>query len=102
MLAAPSRQRGVRGDGAHGSPHFTSLGHGEDEERRRFAREITAWLGSRDCGRVSVFAPPRMLGLLRRHVKPPVVDARLRAGELTKLTEHELAAHPAVREVFGV
>jgi hypothetical protein len=85
-----------------------SVGHGEEEEQRRFVREVVPWLKhasdelASQGGRLTTFAAPKFLGLLREYCGP--ADAArldLREDELTHLLPHELAEHPAVRTALG-
>ncbi len=89
-----------RGPVASASQHFASIGHEPEEQRRRFARDVMAWLVSNSeqlsIDQVNVFAPPGMLGTLREEVVSGPVRIALLEGELTRLSPHELEAHPAV------
>jgi protein required for attachment to host cells len=91
-----------RGPSASAAQHFASVKHEPEEEHRRFAREVGAWLKSEasraSAPHLSVFAAPRFLGLLRAELagvrgRPEV---ELHEGELTRLQPHELATHPAI------
>lgn len=101
-LAGGAERRGSAArSGAHAAPHLLAPRHTAEEEQRRFAREVSAWLEEirpgLATGRLTVFAPPRFLGLLReqgsRH-RP----ADLRDGDLNALRTRELAAHPKTLE----
>lgn len=93
-----------RGPAASAAQHCAAPGHGAEEESRRFAREFGAWLGKiageLNIGAVSVFAPPKFLGVLREEGTVLALNGgtrvNLRDGELTHLKAHELAVHPAV------
>mgnify|MGYP000843974413 FL=1 len=100
-LAGGAERRGsVTSSGAHAAPHTVGPKHTADEEHRRFAREVHAWLAEtahRSApGRVTLFAPARFLGLLREESPRAGDDASFREGDLTHLRPQELAAHPAV------
>jgi len=91
----------------HAAPHAVSAGHTAEEEETRFAREVGDWLrgvaralgpAAPARGSVTVFAPPRFLGLLRKHAGDLGAAVDLREGELAQVPPHELATHPAVLE----
>ena len=80
----------------------------DDEDLRRFAREVVTWLERmmRELGiaKVHVLASGRFLGVLRK-VRP----ARLarhrtlqRKANLMHLTAGKLAKHPVIRQLVGV
>jgi hypothetical protein len=79
-----------------------------EEEHRRFARDVTAWLAQDlkevNANHITVFAPPQFLGLLRNELgrtpPSPAAHVDLREGELTHLRPSELAGHPAVLAVM--
>lgn len=103
------------GPGAGPRPSFASRGHEQQEERRRFARDIRGWLDAegrrRGLAELTVFAAPRVFGDLRDLVDPAAIAAgdaaagdpgrgpaiRLQELELTRLHADELARHPAVQ-----
>lgn len=93
-----------RGPTANAAQHFAVLGHEIQEEHLRFAREVEAWLAravkEQKLTRVSVFAAPHFLGLLRDELGRLGNHVDLHGGELTRLRPHELAGHPAVRAVL--
>jgi len=101
LLGGAERRGGRGGSSATAAPHTASFGHELEEEQRRFAREVTGWLSAagRERGkeRISVFAAPRVLGLLREQTDDLGPNVDLREGDLTHLAEHELAEHQAVR-----
>lgn len=78
--------------------------HNVEDNERRFAGEIVAWLKKRteqyaiDC--LVIFAPPRMLGVLRMvplgSLKGHVEELK---GDLMRLNAGQLADHPMVREL---
>ncbi|MFG0326642.1 MAG: host attachment protein [Phycisphaerales bacterium JB037] len=95
-----------RGPTANAAQHFASVGHGEEEERRRFARDVSSWLreasDDRSFGRVCVFASPKMLGELRHALDDASDWITLEQTELAHLSEADLAEHPAVLRHVGV
>jgi len=78
--------------------------HDVEEEERRFAGEIVAWLQERtkehEIDHLVIFAPPRMLGVLRK-VPPGLLKGQLEEfkGDLMRLEAGQLAEHPMVREL---
>lgn len=108
MIGGSERAGSARASSGSAAPHFTSRGHEEEEEHRRFAREVAAWLdrsgAELKCERITVFAPARLLGMLRDlmgHHPSLRAKADLVEGELAQLQPTELAAHPAVRAAAG-
>lgn len=102
-----AEQRGGNRSGANAAPHSASPGHGAEEELLRFIREVNDWLRhasvelGMSAGRVSVFAPPRCLGLLRNQMGD--LDSKnmdLLEGELTRLSPQELSEHQAVKDAM--
>jgi hypothetical protein len=93
-----------RGPSANAAQHFAGHGHADEEEQRRFAREVAAWLGDATrelrLDRVEVFAASRFLGLLRDEMGDLGGKAGLREGELAQLEPGELAEHPALRRAL--
>jgi protein required for attachment to host cells len=82
-------------------PHEAAFGHEEEEERRRFARDVADWLRKHappsGADPLLVFAAPRFLGLMREGAAElDRVAIRLMESELSRLHPHELAEHPAV------
>lgn len=100
MLEGPGRRNAPAGLGP-GVPHFASPRETEEEEEemRRFAREVAQWLGrvrrQAGGGGVTIFAASRFLGMLRKELGP---DADLREAELAQMPEHELQDHRAIRD----
>lgn len=87
--------------GAPNAPQHTSeTGRTEEEEMRRFARELAGWIRRAAQGRdaVGVFAGPRLLGMLRREFSGDGNKIDLREGDLTSFSEAELQDHPAMIE----
>ena len=84
---------------------YASRGHEDEERMNRFARDVADWLEERtrelDIDRLSLFAPPRFLGALRR-----TCSSRLAAkvteheGDLGYMTCGELARHPAIARLL--
>lgn len=89
---------------AAGPQRLVSEGHTREEEARRFAREVAAWLGEQrgacSLDRITLFAPPRFLGMLREEQAPRAAVEMLE-GELTGVPVHELASHPEILAAFG-
>lgn len=77
----------------------------EEEDANRYARELAPWIQERFAAHqlehLTVFAPPRFLGVLRKtpfgEIEPKI-DCRL--GDLVNLSEGALAEHPRVRELI--
>lgn len=117
-LLGGSERRGTAGrSGAHAAPHSVSQNHAAEEDQLRYAREVGEWLvnESRELGiaagaggggaggpkgRISVFAPPKLLGLLRDRMVDLRAVAEFHEAELSHLSPAELAAHPAVRNAL--
>lgn len=103
-MGGAERRGSMTSSGAAAAPHNVAQGHTEEEEHRRFAREVGAWLGgvAKEVGdgRVSIFAPARLLGLLRSEFPTVAGGAApdFREAELNHLRPGELALHPAVLE----
>jgi len=82
-------------------------GHESENQLHQIAKQLTAWLernvNDRRLERVVVFAPPKLLGVLRK-TYPPALNSRLRAREadLAHLDAHALAHHPTVRQLIGL
>ena len=80
--------------------------HDVEEEERRFAGEIIKWLqgqaGVNKIEELVLFAPPRMLGVLRMaplgSLKGRVEEIK---GDLMPLNAGQLAEHPMIRELIG-
>jgi protein required for attachment to host cells len=93
-----------RGPTRNAAQHFASVGHGSEEERRRFAHDVASWLrqvaADRKLGRICIFAAPRMLGELRNEIGPDGGIFSLHEAELTHLAPEELAEHPGVVEAL--
>lgn len=105
LLGGSERGSSTSRSGAHAGRHPLAEGHAAEEETLRFTREVGQWLtrvkaefGAR---RVTVFAPPRCLGLLRKELGAWREVPELLEAELTHLRPPELAAHPAVLKVIG-
>jgi protein required for attachment to host cells len=81
--------------------------HDIEEEERRFAGDIAGWLRKKatehDMSRLVIFAPPRMLGVLRKTPFGPLTGhIEEIKGDLMGLNPDELADHPMVRELVRV
>lgn len=105
MLGGAERRGALGASSGNPAPHAAAPGHGDEEERRRFARELRQWLKAsvRELahGHVDVFAPARMLGLLRSELSGERVSTELHEGDLTHLRPQQLAVHPAVVSAIG-
>lgn len=81
--------------------------HNVEDNERRFAGEIVTWLKKRteqyQIDRLVIFAPPRMLGVLRMvplgSLKGKVEELK---GDLMRLKTGQLADHPMVRELVAL
>lgn len=90
----------------HGRP-MTQAGetHDVEENERRFAAEVAEWLqkqaGARELDRLTIFASPRMLGVLR-HTSFGAMQAGMNQvqGDLMRLDPGQLAEHPMVRNMI--
>jgi len=79
--------------------------HNVEEKEKRFAGEIVKWLQThavkRGIDELVIFAPPRMLGVLRvvplGALKGHVKELK---GDLMRLSVGQLAVHPLVRELL--
>ena len=78
--------------------------HDIEEEERRFAHEIVEWLQENTkkhkIDRLVIFAPPRMLGVLRK-ASSGLLTGHLKEleGNLMRLDAGRLAQHPMVRDL---
>ena len=78
--------------------------HDVEEKERRFAAETADWLTKKaaehEMTRLVVFAPPRMLGLLRK-ASFSAINSHLEEvrGDLMGLKPGQLADHPLVRDL---
>jgi len=78
--------------------------HDIEEEERRFAHEIVEWLQEdakkHAIDRLVIFAPPRMLGVLRK-ASSGLLAGHLKEleGNLMRLDAGQLAQHPMVRDL---
>ncbi len=100
LIGGGERRGSTARSGAHAAPHAVSPGNTADEEQRRFAQEICAWLVAANRGkkadRTTLFAPPRLLSMLSPHASSIGGDVVLQAGEFAQLRAAELAEHPAI------
>jgi protein required for attachment to host cells len=83
---------------------YASGGHENAYQRRRFAKEVVAWLEKKldqlDIESVTLIAAPRFLGELRKLCGPALAKRiREKQGDLTQLSAAGLAKHPAVIEI---
>jgi protein required for attachment to host cells len=78
--------------------------HDIEEEERRFGGQIVDWLRRKaeehEIDRLAIFAPPRMLGVLRK-ASSGLLKGHLEElkGDLMRLEAGQLAEHPMVREL---
>jgi hypothetical protein len=104
LLGGAERRGAASRSSAHAAPHAAAERRTEEEERRRFARDLSSWLAEvrRQFGvtAVTLFAPPRLLGVLREHVNAG--ETELREADLAHLRPQKLSVHPAVRDAVGV
>lgn len=102
MLGGSERREAARAASAHAAPHLSSPGHADEEHERSFAREVADWLDRHrrgaDAESLLVFAPPRLLAMLRRKLHPPGL---LHAGEFTHLSADQLRHHPTVSQALA-
>lgn len=87
-------------------PHGHSGGHKKEEETKRFANEVAAWLARRSgelsVQHLAVFAPDHFLGPLRASWSKRLVPLLSEhAADLTHLKAAQLMDHPAVVSVLG-
>jgi protein required for attachment to host cells len=81
--------------------------HDIEEEERRFAGQIVAWLRKQaeehQIDHLVIFAPPRMLGVLRK-LPLGLLKGHLEEleGNLMRLEAGQLAEHPMVRKLVSV
>ena len=78
--------------------------HDIEEEERRFGAQIVDWLRKKaeehEIDHLSIFAPPRMLGVLRK-ASPGLLKGHLDElkGDLMRLHAGQLADHPMIHEL---
>ncbi len=98
-----AEKRGANRSGAHAAPHSVAQRHDVEEESLRFVREVNEWLlsANRDLGmadgHLSIFAPPKVLGQLRKHLDNMALKPEYHEGEFTRLSSEQLAAHSTIR-----
>lgn len=78
-----------------------SWGHGDEMQRKRFAKEISVWMeqlaDELSIDRLAVFAPPKFLGVLRDAWSPRfAIRVNDFHGELSGLSTGELEHHPSI------
>lgn len=98
----------------HGRPslssklgHTYASGHEEEEDLRRFARQVTQWLEQQikehSIDRMVVFAPPRFLGVLRKTCSSHLASCiEQRSEDLAHLRTSDLSVHPVILELVGL
>lgn len=95
----PSPRAGRTGD--------TQDDHEAEEEARRFARRLTDWIRrhieQHAIPRLVLYAPPRMLGTLRRVANGNGLNGKVdrQEADLTSLTVEELTRHRKIRQLVG-
>jgi protein required for attachment to host cells len=78
--------------------------HDVEEKERRFAGNIVEWLQENakkhEIDRLVIFAPPRMLGILRK-ASSGLLPGHLKEleGNLMRLRVGQLAEHPMIRDL---
>ncbi len=96
MLPEAEHQRPMSRDG---------MTHDIEEEERRFGSQIVDWLRTKAeahaIDRLAIFAPPRMLGVLRK-ASSGLLKGHLEElkSDLMRLETSQLAEHPMVRELI--
>ena len=84
---------------------YASGGHENAYQRRRFAKEVVAWIEKKvdqfEIETLTLIAAPRFLGELRK-LYSPVLEGRVseQQGDLTRLTTGSLARHPTVVDLL--
>ncbi len=81
--------------------HFPGWAHKKEEETRRFAHQVAAWLerlaGELEITKIAVFAPDHFLGPLRASWSPRIRSlVTEHAADLTHLRPQQLLEHPAI------
>jgi len=90
---------------AKGGKTYASEGHEDEHQLHRFAKRVVVWIeqlaGSIETPLIPLFAPPRLLGELRK-LYGPALSRRVREhqADLTHLSASALAKHPAVLELI--
>ncbi len=93
-----------QGPTANAAQHYADEHREPLELRRRFAKDLAAWL--RDAARAApsahlpVFVAPRLLGALRTELADDIDGIELFRAELHGLRAHEVAAHPTVHALL--
>jgi len=106
MAKGPGKRSAEGGSGVVGGPHMVNDAHGtEEEETRRFAREVAAWLADRsertDGQRLHVFASRNFLGELRKQLDGKNArHVELSDGEYAQMPQAELRTHSAIRDAL--
>ena len=105
LIGGAERRGAVGRSGASAALHSSAPGHEDQEEQLRFARQVSTWLThavrSEEAGRVSVFAVPQFLGLLRHQFGHGNPQLELHEGELANLRAGELEKHPAIIDALA-
>ncbi len=84
---------------------YASLGHEDEERMSRFARNVAKWLeqttGERKIDRLSLFAPPRFLGVLRQTWSPRLAQRIAEhESDLGYMAAGDLARHQSIVKVL--
>lgn len=86
---------------------YASQGHDDQEQLHRFAHHVGQWLDEQvetlEVDRLTVFAPPRFLGALRKAytagVSKRITEKR---EDLVGLGKGQLSIHPVILELVGL
>lgn len=96
---SPLNGKGVQ---AYAAPH-----HEAEEDLQRFVRQMTDWLTktveSHGISRLTLFAPPRCVGALRKGCPDRLAGVLdVQAADLMSLPAEALHAHPLIQRVVGL
>jgi protein required for attachment to host cells len=84
---------------------YASLGHGDEEIMKRFARTVATWLDEKtrrlNIDRLALFAPPRFLGALRQAWSPRLaIRVDEHEGDLGYMGTGDLARHRSIARLL--
>jgi protein required for attachment to host cells len=88
--------------------HWYAASHHEaEEDLQRFVRQTLDWLGktieSRQIARLTVFAPPRLVGGLRKACPDRLAGVLdVQSADLMSLPSEALHTHPLLQRVVGL